>query len=111
MKDTIYALELSLLNPITRQSVVRLNRLIADDFVEFGCAGRMYNKKATLHSLPLETNRNFTVEHFIVTELSQTIMLVTYTLIEEGRKSLRSSIWRFKEQQWQIIFHQGTVVQ
>ncbi|WP_277931606.1 hypothetical protein [Nostoc linckia] len=37
--------------------------------------------------------------------------LVTYTLIQGTRITLRSTIWRQTPQGWKIVYHQGTVVE
>ncbi len=50
--DTIKELELSLLKPETRSSRESLDRLIADDFIEFGTSGNKYIKADILERLP-----------------------------------------------------------
>ncbi|MFB9782726.1 hypothetical protein [Rhodococcus baikonurensis] len=37
--------------------------------------------------------------------------LVTYRLAQAHRVTERSSIWRFTENRWSVLFHQGTVVE
>ena len=36
---------------------------------------------------------------------------LTYTLYQPGRVTRRSSIWHRSPSGWQVIYHQGTVVQ
>jgi len=36
---------------------------------------------------------------------------LTYTLLQGERRTRRTSIWRRSGAEWQIVFHQGTVVQ
>lgn len=109
VKNLIYQLELSLLKPETRGSAHHLNQLIADDFVEFGSSGNIYRKKDCIEDLPFESrvDKDINVENFEVIELSSDIILATYK-ITRPRVSLRSSIWRRIDGQWQMIFHQGT---
>jgi hypothetical protein len=57
MKQLIHQLEQSLLEPSVRQSVTLLNQLIADDFIEFGSSGKIYNKKDIIDSLPSESTK------------------------------------------------------
>jgi hypothetical protein len=45
MLKLIKALEQSLLDPYVRQSTGQLNKLIADDLLEFGSSGKVYNKQ------------------------------------------------------------------
>ena len=102
----IEALEQSLLDPSVRQSTEKLNRLIADDFVEFGSSGKIYNKQDCIK--PDEDSRKFVANDFKVEELSKDVMLATYKTTEDGVASLRSSIWKRYGDEWKMIFHQGT---
>ena len=56
--DVIKNLETSLLQSSTRQSTESLNQLLADDFIEFGVSGKIYNKKDILALLPKEQHSN-----------------------------------------------------
>lgn len=110
MYQTIYKLELSLLESGIRHSPAQLEKLIADEFTEFGSSGRVYSKPDLLKSLPSEESREFIVTDFEIRELSQHVILAMYKTIEEGAVSLRSSIWKQYNDEWKMIFHQGTKV-
>ena len=103
--ELIHQLELSLLERSVRQSSDQLNKLIADDFLEFGCSGKVYNKQNCLEQE--EVSREFLVNNLKVKELSKQVMLTTYETIEDGAVSLRSSVWKLNDGRWQMIFHQG----
>lgn len=102
----IEALERSLLDSSVRQSTEQLSKLIADDFLEFGSSGKVYNKQDCIK--PDETSRKFVVSDFKIKELSKDVMLATYKTTEDGIASLRSSIWQRYGDEWKMIFHQGT---
>lgn len=102
----IEALEQSLLDPCVRQSTGQLNKLIADDFLEFGSSGKVYNKQDCIK--PDEDLRKFVVSDFKIKELSKDVTLATYKTTEYGIASLRSSIWKHYGNEWKMIFHQGT---
>lgn len=112
LKDAIYKLENLLLEPETRKSINQLNELIAEDFLEFGSSGMIFNKKDVLESLPSETDIKFKILDFEVKELSLVTVLATYklnkTISQETFTSLRSSIWKKTNNNWQMLFHQGT---
>lgn len=110
LNTLIQQLELSLLDSPTRKSVDYLNKRIADEFVEFGASGNIYNKQDVLASLPLEKERKFTVEDFSVKALSPDVVLATYKIIGDDVPvaSLRSSIWKRVDGEWCMVFHQGT---
>lgn len=108
MNQTIYELELSLLTPEVRHSIDQLNRLISNSFIEFGSSGKIYNKQDLFEFLPTEESKSYTVEDFTTSELSESVILATYKVIINSQCSLRSSIWKFNGEVWQMIFHQGT---
>lgn len=111
-KHEILKLEMQLLNPESRKSKAVLEKLLADDFIEYGSSGRIYNKIQTLELLQVEHPIIRTLMDFNAVLLAPEICLVTYKIIEqtpEKRCSLRSSIWKHQEAHWQLYFHQGTL--
>ncbi len=56
LQKTIYDLETSLLKPEIRSSIKDLDSLLADDFMEFGSSGKVYDKKNILERLPGDTD-------------------------------------------------------
>jgi len=116
IKEKIIELELKLLEPDVRKSAEELDRLLADKFVEFGSAGKKYNKKEIIAELDSESELSFSANDFDVEELSDDAVMITYRVtikangVETERDSLRSSIWRYIDGRWQILFHQGTPI-
>lgn len=108
MNQHIYELELSLLEPAVRKSVVKINQLISDDFIEFGSSGKIYHKKNLLEDLPNEESSIYKVQNFATLELAEGVVLATYLVEIDSVSSLRSSIWKYNGDAWQMIFHQGT---
>ena len=106
LPKSIEALERSLLDFSVRQSTEQLSKLIADDFLEFGSSGKIYNKQDCIK--PDECPRKFVVSDFKINELSKDVTLATYKTTEDGIASLRSSIWQRYGDEWKMIFHQGT---
>ncbi|KTD56677.1 GNAT family acetyltransferase [Legionella santicrucis] len=106
LSKSIEAMERSLLDSSVRQSTEQLSKLIADDFLEFGTSGKIYNKQDCIK--PDETSRKFVVSDFKIKELSKDVTLATYKTTEDGIASLRSSIWQRYGDEWKMIFHQGT---
>jgi hypothetical protein len=104
----LFELETSLHKKEVRSSPAAVAALLADDFIEFGSSGRVYNKMAVIELLRTEAvaaDQKITVEKFVVRELSPNVALVTYLF---SKSTLRSSIWRLSDSRWQMIFHQGT---
>jgi hypothetical protein len=116
LQKTIYDLETKLLKPEIRSSAKDLDFLIADDFIEFGSSGEVYDKKMILERLPKDTEISpvkFIVSDFQIKELNENIVLATFktdkiSLDNSHVLSLRASIWRKRSGNWQMIYHQGT---
>ncbi|TWF58404.1 DUF4440 domain-containing protein [Neorhizobium alkalisoli] len=118
--DMFFALETSLHRPEIRASREVVSDLIADEFIEFGKFGRVYNKQITVEALAGETAQASAslpyVSDFSVRPLSDRVVLVTYKSIrtsadcQNNDETLRSSIWKLMAGRWQMIFHQGTPV-
>jgi len=113
--EKIHELELSLLSPAVRSSSNSLNKLLADDFVEFGSSGLIYNKSDILKRLPATIDRvEFVMNDFSIKIIEENIVLTTFkikrTINGEIIISLRSSLWRRQGDSWQIFFHQGTKI-
>jgi hypothetical protein len=104
--DEVFALEERLLLPEVRTSAAALDRLIADEFMEFGSSGQTYTKQDVIAQLQAAPNFVVKMEGFRVMALAPDVALATY---RTGR-SLRSSIWRQENGAWRIVFHQGTVI-
>jgi len=106
--EDLRALEERLLDPEVRRSASLVDKLLADDFVEFGSSGRVYDKPTVIEALQQDPGFDSrpTITEFGARELSPSVVLVTYRTGETG--TLRSSIWRSDGERWQMVFHQGT---
>ena len=97
-KKIILELEKSLLRHDVRTSREKLGSLLANDFIEYGTSGRIYDKESTLKDLPSALQTDFLVTDFTVRELSPHVAIVNYKTEKsvEGQKiiSLRTSIWK-----------------
>ncbi|RKX19399.1 MAG: DUF4440 domain-containing protein [Candidatus Zixiibacteriota bacterium] len=114
IKNKIIGLEKRLFQADIRNSADELDKLVADQFIEFGSSDNSYNKEQIKNSLGSESDLQITATDFDLKQLSSDVVFVTYraTMTYKGfgkeRYSLRSSIWRFIDDRWQMIFHQGT---
>ena len=109
---------LNLLQPNVRKSAKDIMDLLADEFIEFGSSGRVFDKQQIIKSLqnePMEALTQRSITEFKTLILATGVVLVTYRLVrhisgEEPVHSLRSSIWKLNNARWKMIFHQGTLV-
>jgi hypothetical protein len=109
-KDLL-ALEEALLRPPARYSPAELERLLTEDFREFGASGTVHDRASTIDLLMQESRAPFTpveVSDFTARKLGDDAALVTYYSKRGDAVRLRSSIWRRDEGSWRMMFHQGT---
>ena len=106
IQDEIRALEEQLTMPAIRASFDALDRLISDQFVEFGSSGRIYTKQDVIAQLLAKPNIQVTLGDLQVRPLSDDVALATY----RTAASLRSSVWRREGERWRVVFHQGTPI-
>jgi hypothetical protein len=115
-KEILYGLENRLLQQEIRSNKKAVEALLSDDFVEFGASGTIYNKETVIESLQAESKIKFTITDFDVKEISSAAVLVTYRSMKKDENTnectftLRSSVWKVKDNRWQLFFHQGTPV-
>jgi hypothetical protein len=115
LTQILLELETRLMDPEVRRNGTAAG-LIADDFMEFGGNGRIFNKNDALAMMRHHAPRVFALEEFNVRELATGIALVTYRVQSQaidggpGRISMRSSIWVEREGKWQVTFHQATMM-
>ncbi|GGP21053.1 nuclear transport factor 2 family protein [Silvimonas iriomotensis] len=97
-----------------RADATALGRLLADDYFEQGINGTLWHKTAVIAALADEQFSQRRISRFALTRLAPDTALVTYaaerlpTPRRPGASSLRSSIWQWRDERWQMIFHQGT---
>ncbi len=103
-------LELSLHRADIRRSRDRVAALLADDFVEFGSSGRVYDKAMIIELLARDQDNAPppTVNDLVVRFLTPEVALVTYRAVATKRETLRSSLWLLSRGRWRMTFHQGT---
>ena len=111
IEKTIQALEQQLLDPDFR-GTQGVALLLADDFIEFGSSGCIYNKQQVVESLRREQKINRSMLDFKIVELSSDVVLAIYKIVNHStsKVSLRSSVWKLIDERWQMVFHQGTSI-
>jgi hypothetical protein len=108
-------LEESLLDTAVRRDRKKMRSMLAENFLEFGSSGRIWNRNSIIELLSQETA--FVppaIEDFRCAFLTEDVTLVTYRTVRtdpetgEVLASLRSSIWKNESGTWRMRFHQGT---
>ncbi|KPL60944.1 nuclear transport factor 2 family protein [Rossellomorea vietnamensis] len=111
LKEQLQHLEEKLLKPETRSSKTELSRILAEGFFEIGSSGKILYQDEEISDGGIGTVQ-MTMDQFEIHPLSDEIILSTYRIFNEETQqhSLRSSIWKWIDERWQMVFHQGTRV-
>ena len=114
LEELIQRLEERLLQAGVRQSANDVAELLADDFVELGSSGRIFDKQATIDALQHESTVEIRLTDYRARILAPDVILVTYRAVRsasapaQATQSLRSSVWKRLDGRWRLVFHQGT---
>lgn len=113
-REELRRLEEDLWREETRFDRDFMERVLAEDFVEFGRSGRVYQRIDTLLAPVQSIQAAIPLPNFNVRLLTKDIAQVTYNseitvdgIVQIGR---RSSIWSRSPAGWVLRFHQGTPV-
>jgi hypothetical protein len=90
--------------------------VMASDYWEVGASGRRYSREFVLQTLAGSPPADATAAGWLVVEpqcrqLGEATYLLTYTLYQGERRTRRSTIWQLRQDGWQILYHQGTVIE
>lgn len=89
--------------------------LAAPDFWEVGASGQVYRRDVVLATVrdrrEAGESDGWEAEDFACLELGPETYLLTYLLSQVDRRTRRATIWRRGLTGWQVLYHQGTVVQ
>ena len=114
MLEFLLKLEMSLWIEETRNNKEFLDKVLHEDFMEYGKSGKVFYKKDILEDTNTVINAVFPFENLKVKNISDNTYLITYVVtIKENNeliKTNRSSIWIGDSEFIQLIFHQGTLV-
>lgn len=108
------ALEESHLRAEVRSSPEAMLSLLAEEFVEIGSSGRIFDRAAALEAASSHSVSRSRVDDFVVRPLAGGAVLATYRLSTWSeaaavpRVTLRSSVWVLRGGRWVLAFHQGT---
>jgi len=107
VEDEVRELEILLAQPETLRSASEFERLVSDDFVEFGNSVRVYRKADVVAMLAAHPPQApVPIADLKVVELSPDAALAMYST----PRSYRSSVWRREAPGFRIVFHQGTPI-
>jgi hypothetical protein len=92
-------------------------------FWEVGASGRRYSREHVLtdvtkryenpeyHGIKAPPEDTWETQDFYCQKIATHTYLLTYTLFQGERVTRRSTIWQRSNNNWKILYHQGTVVE
>ena len=114
--EVILKLEEDLANRFNGSKAIA-DKILANEFIEYGSSGTIYNKQQTLDIICTVPDSYYQITDFSARPLASGLVLATYTASRYSLKtqremgsSRRSSIWQLIDNQWQLLFHQGTKI-
>lgn len=110
-RDELRSLEESLWREETRFNKGYMNKLLAEDFFEFGRSGKIYSRSDCLEVEKQAINAKLPLEKFRIHQVSENTVLITYiseVTYNSVQRANRSSLWARNTEGWKLRFHQGT---
>lgn len=110
--EQLTRLEEDLWREDTRFDAPYMEQVMAEDFIEFGRSGRIYDRRECLSHDPEPIEAALPLPDLDLRMITTDVAQVTYNshVTYDGQllKGRRSSIWRRAGDSWQLVFHQGT---
>ena len=104
LSDIIYKKELILANRLTKDA----GKYLSSEFIEYGSSGNVSRYDELIEHYKNCKQKNYVISDFNIAMLSDKTILATYISELDGKRALRSSIWRLEDKHWKMFFHQGT---
>ena len=105
----VVAAEQLLLTTTTTGDAELIDRLLHQDFVEFGVSGKTWDRDDIIRLLSAKPGSPGRVHDFCPVRIGPDAVLLTFR-IDGDRSALCSSVWlRDGSSGWRLRFHQGTL--
>src|SRR5215475_9919634 len=93
-----------------RRDRSRVGALLADDFIEVGASGRVWDRPSTLELLCAESGDDAVIEVHDLTGsvIGDGLVMARWDSNRGGRRARRTSLWRREAAGWRLVYHQGT---
>lgn len=108
----VLQLERELQTAECRRDRARVSALLAEDFLEVGASGRVWDRPSTLELLGAESGDDAVIEvhHLTGRVIGDGFVLACWDSDRGGRRARRTSLWRRDLAGWRLVHHQGTLL-
>lgn len=111
MNEKIIKLEKLLLRDDVRKDQQKLEELLDPNFIEVIPSGERWTRSQIIDALLSSPDSAYEASNFKTSSLTEDLILVNYiTTNPAGVKAIRSSLWKNNNNDWTMIFHQGTLI-
>jgi hypothetical protein len=94
-----------------RRDRARVSVLLAEDFIEVGASGRVWDRSSTLELLGAESgDAVIEVRDLTGRVIGDGFVMAHWDSDRGGRRARRTSLWRRESAGWQLVHHQGTLL-
>jgi hypothetical protein len=115
-KELLIRRETEIYSTYQRGDLDAIASVLADDFREIGSSGMFYSKADVLEAMKGVQVLEFQLDRFHVLPLSERQAIVMYVCSvrrvmdgqERSDRTLRSSTWVRRKNEWRLVFHQAT---
>ncbi len=87
----------------------------AADFWEVGASGQVYDREHVIGVLlargKVPGDQDWVLSEVRLRALAADTYALTYQLDQAGRRTRRLTLWRLDPDGWEILYHQGTVIE
>jgi len=106
----VLQLERELQTAECRHDRARVSALLAEDFIEVGASGRVWDRSSTLELLGAESENDAVIEvsHLTGRVIGDGFVMAHWDSDRRGRRARRTSLWRRESGGWRVLHHQGT---
>jgi hypothetical protein len=108
----VLELERELQTAECRRDRARVSALLAEDFIEVGASGRVWDCASTLGLLGEESGDDAVIEvrHLTGRVIGDGFVMAHWDSHRGGRRARRTSLWRRESSGWRLVHHQGTLL-
>jgi hypothetical protein len=108
----VLRLERELQTAECRRDRTRVGALLAEDFIEVGVSGRVWDRASVLELLGAGSGDDDLIEVHDLTGrvIGDGVVMACWDSERRGRRARRTSLWRRDPAGWRLVHHQGTLL-
>lgn len=108
--DFVLQAERDLLTTAKRASITYLGEVLADDFIEIGQSGTLYDKQDIIAALIASPKTKAHITDLTAKRVTQAFILVHYKTTDlsvSTRPINRHSLWQLTGKKWRLLYHEA----